>query len=460
MWKGGLEGVVSPMTPPCTNDTSGNLSKQYNLFDSYPMTPAAYSFQDRGSKNNQYFICTANKTLSAVDMLPPLVDDLVSLEEGIEVYSISHREKVLLAAPLLFIQADNHRQSEMSMHMGSSARFCCRKCLLRKLRDPNPKPRKDASKATKEAYANGPRKEIPSINHGADPRKRHFLTYVRQLEDDKELKAIKDQCSCTKNGSQELLHLRAFDQTQDTPIEILHSPSLLLPPLLPKPTFSRIWWTTSVVLVLPCTLRRSMLSTRDVAVSFAKQFIVHHLLDGGSFLVEHEAPNGDIRRLRSCPGPSVTNFLNDAFPEFADKLFGSRENADNNDYLDSSLKHLQVGYAGVFTNDSDHTSFFARVSRQVVDDGCIKFYLQRFDVQLYHEIPASGFFGGYHSSLFPLFLASQEDNVVLVPREEEILFSAFHKLNESLDLDTPSPTGAQHRLLNIHKFDSLWSVIY
>ncbi|KAI8638704.1 hypothetical protein BD408DRAFT_435792 [Parasitella parasitica] len=81
-----MKTVVVPITL-FSDDTSGNLSKQFNLFDNYTVTPAAMSFDSRGSRNNTYFLCTANKKLSAVDMLPAIVDDLQMLENGIEVYS-------------------------------------------------------------------------------------------------------------------------------------------------------------------------------------------------------------------------------------------------------------------------------------------------------------------------------------------------------------------------------------
>ncbi|KAI9006277.1 hypothetical protein CLU79DRAFT_892297 [Phycomyces nitens] len=78
-----MKVVLAPLVL-FTDDTSGNLSKQYNLFDSYLMTPAAMSYDARSSKNNSYFICTLNNKLSALDMIPLLVDDLKELEKAIK----------------------------------------------------------------------------------------------------------------------------------------------------------------------------------------------------------------------------------------------------------------------------------------------------------------------------------------------------------------------------------------
>lgn len=71
------EGLMKVVVAPLmlfTDDTSGNLSKQYNLFDSYLLIPAAMSYDARSSKNNSFFMCTSNKKLTSVDMLPAIVD--------------------------------------------------------------------------------------------------------------------------------------------------------------------------------------------------------------------------------------------------------------------------------------------------------------------------------------------------------------------------------------------------
>lgn len=60
-----------------------------------------------------------------------VVDDLVMLENGVEMYSITHDEVVLVVVPLLLIQADNWRHSELAMHKGSSAGYFCRKCMIK-----------------------------------------------------------------------------------------------------------------------------------------------------------------------------------------------------------------------------------------------------------------------------------------------------------------------------------------
>lgn len=120
-----------------SDDTSGNKSKQYNKYDSFLMVPAAMSFEERNARDSHHFVCTANKVLSAVDMLPPLVDDLCSLEEGVEMYSAVYNKYVLVISPILFISGDNPRHSQLAMHKGTCSSFFCRKCLMPTPKNPN-----------------------------------------------------------------------------------------------------------------------------------------------------------------------------------------------------------------------------------------------------------------------------------------------------------------------------------
>ncbi|KAL0097348.1 hypothetical protein J3Q64DRAFT_1693761 [Phycomyces blakesleeanus] len=99
-----------------SDDTSGNKSKQYNVFDSYLMYLAAMPLEVRSQQENTLFICTSDKNLKAVDMLGPIVNDFVKLEIGIEVFSYDHNEYILLVAPLLLLMADNPRHSQLAMH--------------------------------------------------------------------------------------------------------------------------------------------------------------------------------------------------------------------------------------------------------------------------------------------------------------------------------------------------------
>lgn len=66
-------------------------------------------------------------------MSQPISDTLLQLElEGVEVYDSYLKQNVLVVAPLLLLMADNPnpRASELINHMGSSANYFCRICMV------------------------------------------------------------------------------------------------------------------------------------------------------------------------------------------------------------------------------------------------------------------------------------------------------------------------------------------
>ncbi|KAL0086090.1 hypothetical protein F4703DRAFT_1736882, partial [Phycomyces blakesleeanus] len=107
-----MKVVVCPLNL-YSDDTSGNSTKQYNKYDSYLMYFAALLLEMRNKRETALFICTSNHTLNAVEMLPPIVNDLIRLEKGIEMYSDDHGEVVLVVAPLLLFMGDNPHQSQL-----------------------------------------------------------------------------------------------------------------------------------------------------------------------------------------------------------------------------------------------------------------------------------------------------------------------------------------------------------
>jgi hypothetical protein len=64
-------------------------------------------------------------------MSQPISDELLQIElEGVEVYDSHLQQNVLVVAPLMLLMADNPRASELMNHMGSSAKYFCRICLV------------------------------------------------------------------------------------------------------------------------------------------------------------------------------------------------------------------------------------------------------------------------------------------------------------------------------------------
>lgn len=113
-----------------SDDTSGNRSKQWNKFDWWGLRLAGLSVSVNSKLHNIFFLCCSNKC-DALDMLQPLVDDLIDLEmNGIVAYDVCLDREVLLVAPVLCLLADNPRHSELMNHSGSSANKFCRMCMV------------------------------------------------------------------------------------------------------------------------------------------------------------------------------------------------------------------------------------------------------------------------------------------------------------------------------------------
>ena len=81
---------------------------------------------------HMHFISCSNN-ISALDMVPPLVEDLLRLEDGIRIYDACKGAEVLVLAPVMSILCDNPRASELLNHLGSNATKFCRICMVKLL---------------------------------------------------------------------------------------------------------------------------------------------------------------------------------------------------------------------------------------------------------------------------------------------------------------------------------------
>ncbi|KAI9335819.1 hypothetical protein BD770DRAFT_477350 [Pilaira anomala] len=204
--------VVAPVVL-WSDDTSGNKSKQYNVFDSYLIYLGATPMERRTRRENAMFICTSDKNLQAVDMLGAIVEDLSKLKRVFEVYSHDHKEYILLVAPLLMLTADNPRHSQLAMHKGTSSKSPCRKCLRPKATD------------MASISVTDPTTGRKYVSHDGEPRSIEMLYEVLRCQehDDRRYKMLVDKFSFTVNGSEVFLKLEAFDPTLDCPTEVLHT---------------------------------------------------------------------------------------------------------------------------------------------------------------------------------------------------------------------------------------------
>ncbi|OAD74090.1 hypothetical protein PHYBLDRAFT_144548 [Phycomyces blakesleeanus NRRL 1555(-)] len=98
-----------------TDDTSGNLSKQYNPYESWLMKCAGLSFRDRFSIENIRFIAIVPKKNSAKDVsiLPVMVCNIKALEKSVVMFCEKENQYVLIVATVLWIEVNTFCHYEL-----------------------------------------------------------------------------------------------------------------------------------------------------------------------------------------------------------------------------------------------------------------------------------------------------------------------------------------------------------
>ncbi|OAD73059.1 hypothetical protein PHYBLDRAFT_169317 [Phycomyces blakesleeanus NRRL 1555(-)] len=202
-----------------TDDTSGNLLKQYNPYESWLMKCAGLAFRDRLSIENIQFIATVPKKNGAkgVSILPVMVCDLKALEKGVVMFCEKENQYVLVIAPVLWIEADTPCHSELCRLSGSTSLYPYRKCYvcIHRLKD-----------------------SLPAKEYCTEPHKRrtqeHYVLANFMLDRTTIIpNAPTDRCnlpakdlSFKDRSTGSLLELDAFNPSRDMPVEIL--PTILL----------------------------------------------------------------------------------------------------------------------------------------------------------------------------------------------------------------------------------------
>lgn len=113
-----------------TDDSSGNRSKKWNKFDCWTLIFTGLPKHENAKLHNIHFITCSNR-VSVLDMAAPIVKDLLNLEEGMEMFDSCLGQEVYVVAPLMCVQSDNPRASELLNHQGGTANLYCRMCTVR-----------------------------------------------------------------------------------------------------------------------------------------------------------------------------------------------------------------------------------------------------------------------------------------------------------------------------------------
>ncbi|KAI8329380.1 hypothetical protein BD560DRAFT_441626 [Blakeslea trispora] len=194
--------------------------------------------------------------------------------------------------------------------------------------------------------------------------------------------------------------------------------------------------------------------SKDVATSFAKQFAVHHVVNGGSFIVTKTRRDGITESKQIMAAGYQIKMMKEEQPQFFDLILSHRKNADNNDYYEKTGEFLRVGTAGIFNCSA---SGFNKSIIGIIDsvEKCI--VQENGD-----DVKNSG-----SGSLFPGWLTTQDNNIVMrrttaVVQGLATEIELVQRLDMHLSLRFNKPE--QHlrgdfKMLNIQKFGTLWTIL-
>jgi len=125
--------------------------------------------------------------------------------------------------------------------------------------------------------------------------------------------------------------------------------------------------------------------------------VIHHVVNGGSFLTTYENPateRTEIRRVVHLSSGIAK--LKEEHPDFFDLVLDGRENADNNDYQKTSSAVLNVNTSGLFldNNNLDGSGlFYGTITK--VEKNPVKYTIQKYVLEPFDALVSSIHFNSY-----------------------------------------------------------------
>ena len=126
---GGRPVVMVPLIV-YSDDLSGNRTKKWNCFNAWSILLAGLPKSLNAQLQNIHLLSASNK-VSPLDMLEPIVEDLMVLQHGVHMFDALLCCEVLVYAPVLACICDNPRASEIIGHLRGNPNAFCRLCLVR-----------------------------------------------------------------------------------------------------------------------------------------------------------------------------------------------------------------------------------------------------------------------------------------------------------------------------------------
>jgi hypothetical protein len=86
--------------------------------------------KELNAQHENIHLMAASNKVPVLEMVKPLVDDLLVLQEGTFMFDAYLQEDVLVVAPVLAVMGDNPRASEIAGHLTGNPNKFCRQCMV------------------------------------------------------------------------------------------------------------------------------------------------------------------------------------------------------------------------------------------------------------------------------------------------------------------------------------------
>ena len=82
------------------------------------------------AQHENIHLMSASNKVPVLQMVKPIVEDLLVLQEGIFMFDAYLQQNVLVVAPVLALMGDNPRASEIAGHLTGNPNKFCRQCMV------------------------------------------------------------------------------------------------------------------------------------------------------------------------------------------------------------------------------------------------------------------------------------------------------------------------------------------
>ena len=115
-----------------SDDLSGNRTKKWNCINAWSVLLAGLPKAVNAQLQNIHLLSASNK-VSPIHLLEPIVEDLLVLQHGVDMYDALLCCEVVVYAPVLACICDNPRASEIVGHLRGNPNAFCRLCLVSRI---------------------------------------------------------------------------------------------------------------------------------------------------------------------------------------------------------------------------------------------------------------------------------------------------------------------------------------